>query len=766
MRLSDSELRWLCRHAALAPVDACPPATDAFRWDAVLDAAREAGVAPLIHHSLTLRDDDAVPDAARQAFRQAYEGSLMNTLRYASTLASLVSTLRERGVEVVLLKGLDIAHRHYPDPALRPIRDLDIFIRLRDFRAIRALMDEWGFEIEFPEREDVPIMRGQRKFFQRSSHRVLQFHWEYINHPDLRAALGTGLEFHRFWESVEPLDIEGVTVNVPPLERVFPYMCVHAAHHHQLTRLLWLCDLHRMLTGPDGAMLREQVLPRVIGHPGTRPAVHYALKVTRDLLGATGLDDAIAASRPRRRAIRVLCGLLRPDYAVQCEGTVAKMRKRLFRYGMKLRDATPGAKLRVTLVSINMPKNYGMAVEYLRLYALENAGLRDRVAIRTLQMNRRLGRYLMLTRILVTQPRVVGFSCCVWSVRKSVIVARLLKRVAPGVKVVFGGQEVTRATAGFMAQHPCIDVTVDGEGEATFAELLTKWSQDLGAPLDDVRGIVYRDDGRVVRTPERPLIEDLDAIGSPYLTGRIAVRRDHHLGAMLELCRGCRYRCAFCFEANKYPRVRRFSVDRVEREANLLFAQGVRYFHIMDPILGNAEADTLEALRAVFQRLQDEDPCEISVEVFAERIDDATLRCLEPFTIFDVGLQSKHPAVLRNIHRLFQRERFVEGVRRLQELGRQVNVYLILGLPGETPASYLEGVRFATSLDPSFLFLNQLCVLNGTELRDKADAFGLVYDERPPYEIIETPDMTRDDLRRLRVFSDALYAEHNLKIGR
>lgn len=769
MRLARREQEWICHHASLTRAGALYPAGLRLNWERVIRVAIDGGVAPLIHHSLSQLPDEAdAPDNVHTRFKQQYELSVANNLRYETTLAQLVSALRSRGVEVVLLKGLSVGRAHYPDPVLRPIRDLDLFIRVRDFPEVRDLMSEWKFEMEYPEEGELPFLRGQKKFFQRSSHRVIQFHWEYVNNVHLRSAVGTGLELTGLWDTLENMEVRGVAVNVLPLERLFPYLCVHLACHHQFKRLLWVCDLHMMLTGARRREIRQQVLPKLIWHPGTRPAVHFSLKMVRSLLGTPDVEEAIGASRPRRVMVRALCSFLRPSDTLIHDGTLTKMRRKLFREGMKKQDKAGrhGKKLRVVLVSINIPRNYNLAIEYLRLYALENAGLRGRAVIRTINVQRRVSRYFILAWILIHRPDVVGFSCYIWNARKTLIVARLVKRYWPRARVVLGGQEVTLSNLDFLREYPFIDVVVEGEGEETFSDLLTRWCGHRNGSLSDVPGILYRTNGRVVRTAERPLIDDLDQIGSPYLSGRIPLRRQYRLGMMLEMCRGCRFRCAFCFEAKKYRRVRSFSVDRLEREVNSLFARGARRFHVMDPILGNCDSETLSALHRIFQRIQSLGRCEISVEVFAELLNERTLKYLQPFTIFDVGLQSIHPPVLRNIHRPYHREKFIKGVGLLKQLNRQVNIYLIMGLPGETPITYLQGVRFAVSLDPSYLFLNQLCVLNGTELRERAEELGLIYERRASYHIIETPDMTSDEIRRLRLFSDALSAEHNLKIGR
>ena len=424
-----------------------------------------------------------------------------------------------------------------------------------------------------------------------------------------------------------------------------------------------------------------------------------------------------------------------------------------------------GRKWRVALVSINLPKNYNLAIEYLRAFAQTDPELAARVAIHTLNLPRHLNKYLLLARISLWRPRVVGFSCYVWNINKTLEVASLVKRWLPWTRVVLGGQEVTLRQAEFLERYPFVDVVVNGEGEETFVDLLKHWVNDPHGSLAGVPGLLCRENGGVTATPERPLMDDLDRIPSPYLADRIPVRQNYHLGMMLEAYRGCRFRCSFCFEGKKYRRIRSFSLERLEREANHLFARGARLFHIMDPILGNQKAGNLAILQRIFQRLQDQAACDISVEVFGDLLNEKNIDYLMPFTIFDVGLQSTNPTVLKNIRRTYNREKFVRGADLLKKLNRQVNLYLIMGLPGETVETYLAGIRFIVGLDPRFIFLNRLCVLSGTELRERAAEFGLRYDSRPPYLIEATPDMTADDIRRLELFGNALMAEHNLKIG-
>ena len=483
--------------------------------------------------------------------------------------------------------------------------------------------------------------------------------------------------------------------------------------------------------------------------------------------GPPGLEDAVSSSRSRWGLLPSLRRWFMAAETVEGAGAAGSWQPRRGSGEQALLSSvTSRKKWRVALLSLNLPDCYNLANEYLRGFALEDPELAQRVAFHILNVPRPQNKYLLLARIFALRPHVVGFSCYVWNIRRTLEVARLVKRALPWTRVILGGQEVTLRRAEFLERYPFVDVVVNGEGEETFTDLLKHWIRDPRGSLAGVPGILYRENGGVAVTAERPLIGDLDRIPSPYLADRIPIRKGYRLGMMLEVYRGCRFRCAFCFEGKKYRQLRSFSLDRLEREVNHLFARGARLFHIMDPILGNQEPKNLTILHRIFTRLQEQEPCEISVEVFGDLLHEKNIHYFEPFTIFDVGLQSTNPIVLKNIRRNYHQEKFLQGLALLKKLNRQVNLYLIMGLPGETVESYLEGIKFAVGVDPSYLFLNRLCVLSGTELRERAEEYGLQYDPEPPYFIEATPDMTPDDIRRLESFSTALSAEHNLKIGR
>ena len=418
------------------------------------------------------------------------------------------------------------------------------------------------------------------------------------------------------------------------------------------------------------------------------------------------------------------------------------------------------APLSVVLVALNRRGNYSLALHYLKLYAQEDAELKKSVRFNIVEFPVDSHTKWMAARILALRPDVVGFSCNVWNIGRTLRVARFIKRIRPGVRVVCGGQEMTHTCIDYMELHPYLDVRVDGEGEGPFRELLRHYLEDT--PLDDVRGIQFRSREGLCTTPPAPPLADLDSIPSPYLQGSIAIRPDHNLGMMVETSRGCRFQCAFCFEGSRFARVRYFSMERVEEEIRTMARRGVRNFHILDPILANADRDRLAAFHNIVEsHIRPHGPYTLSVEVHAELLAPDTMRYLAPFTVFDVGLQSITPEALRWLKRGVSLKRFQEGVRMLMELNRQTNLYLIMGLPGENFFRHLNSIRFCIDQDVSRLFLNHLCVLNGTTLRREADKTRLKFSQAPPYVAHSNYSFSAMDMQLGHVFGNTVMREHD-----
>ncbi|MFH1487197.1 MAG: cobalamin-dependent protein, partial [Chloroflexota bacterium] len=149
-------------------------------------------------------------------------------------------------------------------------------------------------------------------------------------------------------------------------------------------------------------------------------------------------------------------------------------------------------------------------------------------------------------------PAVAAFSASMWNMNLSLEVAKRVKERFPDCLIVFGGPSVPtniNKVFSFLCEYPFVDVTVRGEGEHTFADLLE--TRDLKW----VKGISYQKDGAVLTNTNRPLEESPDTFPSPYLEGLFdhIMQSGMQCHAIVETARGCPFKCTFCYWGRAEP---------------------------------------------------------------------------------------------------------------------------------------------------------------------------------------------------------------------
>src|SRR5439155_13398947 len=116
--------------------------------------------------------------------------------------------------------------------------------------------------------------------------------------------------------------------------------------------------------------------------------------------------------------------------------------------------------------------NVPLAAAYLKLFA-SSKGLDTFFDIDILPATQAntLGDRALVCALAERRPWLVGFTCYVWNIERTLWIARELKRLRPEVKIVLGGPEITADNA-WVLQTDDYDFAVIGEGEQTFADLL------------------------------------------------------------------------------------------------------------------------------------------------------------------------------------------------------------------------------------------------------------------------------------------------------
>lgn len=175
------------------------------------------------------------------------------------------------------------------------------------------------------------------------------------------------------------------------------------------------------------------------------------------------------------------------------------------------------------------------------------------------------------------QPDVVGVTSTTENRFQSFKLIRIAKEAFPGALTVLGGPHASMAAEDCLANLPELDLIVKGEGENTMLELCLAFEakQDL-ASLEQIAGLVLRKDGKIISSPPRPPISDLDTLPFPAFhlvpfekyNFRVDVPGQGLLPAVnIMASRGCPFDCNFCATPINWGRtVRMRSPENILRE--------------------------------------------------------------------------------------------------------------------------------------------------------------------------------------------------------
>jgi putative methyltransferase len=316
----------------------------------------------------------------------------------------------------------------------------------------------------------------------------------------------------------------------------------------------------------------------------------------------------------------------------------------------------------------------------------------------------RLGRFVFLREPIaeavdsLDEPFLVAFSCYVWNFEYNKSLAQAVKTRFPQCLVLFGGHHVPFGDARLLEECPYVDFLIHEEGEEPVAALLRALARsDL---LAGVPNLSYRGStGEILRNAVRPAT-DADT-PSPYLTGLfddLLLEYPYEFSATLETNRGCPFSCAFCDWGTLRGALQQFPMERIAAEIAWFAAHKIDHVYCADANFGIFPRDHEIVELLVEQNRRTGYPQKFRA-CYTKNSDEAVFALNKRLS--EVGMskgatlsfQSVSPVVLQNIGRKnLSLERFRELMKLYRGEGIPTQSELILGLPGETLESFVQGV--------------------------------------------------------------------------
>ncbi len=324
-------------------------------------------------------------------------------------------------------------------------------------------------------------------------------------------------------------------------------------------------------------------------------------------------------------------------------------------------------------------------------------------------------------------PDVVGITATTFTLIDAVETARIVKRVSEEIKVVLGGIH-SHIYPEETINLPEIDYVILGEGEIPFSNLI-KNLNNLPA-LRKMKGIVFKENGRIVNNGPEELIADLDILPlpardlTPYKKYSSLLARRSPITTMIT-SRGCSYRCTYCARPQFGKRFRARSAENVVDEMEECMGMGIREFLIYDDTFTIDRERVLNICNEILNRRLD---IGWDIRARVDNVDGEMLKKLREAGCERIhyGVEAGTDKILKALKKGITIEQAKKAFRLTKKAGISTLAYFMIGSPRETKEDILETIKLAKELNPDFAHITVTTPFPATELYSQALRAGVI----------------------------------------
>jgi len=353
------------------------------------------------------------------------------------------------------------------------------------------------------------------------------------------------------------------------------------------------------------------------------------------------------------------------------------------------------------------------------------------------------------------QPDVVGLTSTTLTYKSALKIIKVAKKALPNCLTVLGGSHVTFWDDNALQECPQLDVVVRKEGENTLLELVQRLEE--GKSFHDVVGTTCRKDGKIVKNPDRPYIENLDELPYPavHLFPLEQFNKYGNIIFPVMTSRGCVFWCDFCTAVRMFGKKYRMrSPKKVVDELEYLYKKyGEKQYTFYDDAFTVNQARTEEICNEILRRgLKIKWDCETRVDMVSKNLllKMREAGCIAIWFGVEAGSQKIRDAMGKGI----STQQTLNAFKWAREAGLIAVASIILGFPGETKETAWESVKLLERINPDEIGIYIATPYPGTPMYDYVTKMGWLkihdfnkYDTATP--TFESPTMSMKELREI-----------------
>lgn len=354
-----------------------------------------------------------------------------------------------------------------------------------------------------------------------------------------------------------------------------------------------------------------------------------------------------------------------------------------------------------------------------------------------------------------TRVDLLGVQTTTPTIKQALAVARVTKALKPDCAVTLGGYHATFTADQLLRENDFVDVIVRNEGEHATLELADAFENDK--PLRNIDGINYRDGSRLVETPKRRPIEDLDALPFPArhllpMDEYMLFGRKQVLATMI-CSRGCPMGCSFCASSAMHGRRVRFRSpeNAVNEMEQVVDDYKVKMVGFMDDTFTLFPKWVSSFCKGIISRGIDVVwGCTARVDRFNKELLSHMWKAGCRTLLF--GVESGNQKILDNVQKGTKVGQAKRAFKTAREIGMHTIASMTLGMPGENRVTADETIGFAKQVNPDYALFSLATPYPGTKFYELASKMGLIRVKDWTHftlltPIIETVDLTLRELQ-------------------
>lgn len=215
------------------------------KWDELLNTAFSQGIAPLVYKSLKDIPEKAhVPEDVMGKLKMAYHGNVARNMYLYSELELILRAFDEKGIEVMLLKGIALAGTVYGDIGLREMGDIDLLVKEEHLPLAKTIMSELNYEMQRNGRTEEWYRANHfhlPPFVHKEKSIVVEIHWKV-------AQDSVGINVNNWWERAKGLKWEKTSLLITAPEDMMLHICLSLYHgSYKKMALRGLCDINHTI---------------------------------------------------------------------------------------------------------------------------------------------------------------------------------------------------------------------------------------------------------------------------------------------------------------------------------------------------------------------------------------------------------------------------------------------------------------------------------------------------------------------------------------